>query len=84
MAYYEREIVKEGRAVNVDKQQVESDDARKTHHVFYHDDDKRIDKVRSVLGTGFEMKPVGGDVVIFLTRIEAGKLISQKLASPEK
>jgi hypothetical protein len=84
MSYYEREIIKEGRAVNVDTQQVESADAGKTHHVFYHEDDKRIEKVRSVLGKGFEMKPVSGDVVIFLTRIEASEIISQKLASPEK
>lgn len=84
MAYYECGIIKKGRVVNVDTQQVESDGAGKTHHVFYHEDDKKIEKVRSILGAGFEMKAVSGDVVIFLTQTEADKLILQKLASPEK
>jgi hypothetical protein len=84
MAYYRCEVIFEGGVVNVDKDQVESDVAGKTHHVFYHTDDKNIERVRTLLGAGFEMKPVSGDVVIFLTHAEAAKVVSQKLAYAEK
>ena len=85
MSYYRCEVIFGGRAVSVEKEQAESIDAAKTHHVFYHaDDDKKIERVKTLLGAGFDMKPVGRDVVIFLTQAEAGKLISQKLASAEK
>jgi hypothetical protein len=85
MAYYKCEVIFEGRVVNVNGDQVESDVAGKTHHVFYHTgDDKKIERVRTLLGAGFEMKPVSADVVIFLTQDEAAKVVSQKLASPEK
>jgi hypothetical protein len=84
MAYYRCEVVFKGRAVDVNEDLVESDVAGKTHHVFYHNDDKKISEVRTLLGAGFEMKPVSGDVVVFLTQAEAGKLISEKLACAEK
>ena len=50
MAYYRCEVIFEGGVVNVDKDQVESDVAGKTHHVFYHTDDKNIERVRTLLG----------------------------------
>ena len=82
MSTYRTGSIAEGDQVGFsnDTSHIVASDRGKTHHVFYNKYQQEIERAKELLRNGFEGKPLGEDIVIFLTRTEVRLTVANKIA----